>query len=49
MMAEIMEQQSIGCLGRAEEVAATVLWLCSPAASFVIGVDLPADGRFTAH
>ena len=48
-MAEIMKQQSIGRLGRAEEVAAAVLWLCSPAASFVIGVALPVDGGFTAH
>ena len=36
-------------LGRAEEVAAAVLWLCSPGASFVIGVGLPVDGGFTAH
>ena len=48
-MAEIMKQQSIGRLGRAEEVAAAVLWLCSPAASFVIGIGLPIDGGFTAH
>ena len=48
-MAEIMRQQSIGRLGRPEEVAAAVLWLCSPAASFVIGVSLPVDGGFTAH
>ena len=48
-MAEIMKEQSIGRLGRAEEVAAAVLWLCSPAASFVIGVALPVDGGFTAH
>jgi NAD(P)-dependent dehydrogenase (short-subunit alcohol dehydrogenase family) len=48
-MAEIMKQQSIGRLGRSEEVAAAVLWLCSPAASFVIGVGLPVDGGFTAH
>jgi len=48
-MAEIMKQQVIGRLGRAEEVAAAVLWLCSPAASFVIGVGLPVDGGFTAH
>ena len=46
-MAEIMKQQSIGRLGRAEEVAAAVLWLCSPGASFVIGVGLPVDGGFT--
>ena len=36
-------------LGRAGEVAAAVLWLCSPGASFVIGVGLPVDGGFTAH
>lgn len=48
-MAQIMKQQPIGRLGRAEEVAAAVLWLCSPAASFVIGVALPVDGGFTAH
>src|SRR3954468_17648838 len=48
-MAEIMKQQPIGRLGRAEEVAAAVLWLCSPGASFVIGVGLPVDGGFTAH
>jgi NAD(P)-dependent dehydrogenase (short-subunit alcohol dehydrogenase family) len=48
-MAEIMKQQSIGRLGWPEEVAAAVLWLCSPAASFVIGVGLPVDVGFTAH
>ena len=48
-MAEIMKQQPIGRLGRSEEIAAAVLWLCSPAASFVIGAALPADGGFTAH
>jgi NAD(P)-dependent dehydrogenase (short-subunit alcohol dehydrogenase family) len=48
-MAEIMKQQPIGRLGRAEEIAASVLWLCSPGASFVLGVALPVDGGFTAH
>jgi len=48
-MAEIMKQQSAGRLGRAEEIAAAVLWLCSPGASFVTGAALPVDGGFTAH
>jgi NAD(P)-dependent dehydrogenase (short-subunit alcohol dehydrogenase family) len=31
-------------LGTADEVAATVLWLCSDQAAFVTGVTLPVDG-----
>jgi NAD(P)-dependent dehydrogenase (short-subunit alcohol dehydrogenase family) len=48
-MAEILTQQPIGRLGRAEEIAEAVLWLCSPGASFVLGVALPVDGGFTTH
>jgi NAD(P)-dependent dehydrogenase (short-subunit alcohol dehydrogenase family) len=48
-MREIMRDQPIGRPGRPEEVAAAALWLCSPAASFVLGVALPVDGGFTAH
>jgi len=48
-MTEFLRDQPIGRMGRAEEVAAAVLWLCSPAASFVLGVALPVDGGFTAH
>jgi NAD(P)-dependent dehydrogenase (short-subunit alcohol dehydrogenase family) len=48
-MNEIMRDQPIGRLGRSDEIAAAVLWLCSPGASFVIGVPLPVDGGFTAH
>jgi NAD(P)-dependent dehydrogenase (short-subunit alcohol dehydrogenase family) len=48
-MADIMKEQPIGRLGRADEIAAAVLWLCSPGASLVVGVALPVDGGFTAH
>jgi NAD(P)-dependent dehydrogenase (short-subunit alcohol dehydrogenase family) len=48
-MKEFLRDQPIGRMGAAEEVAAAVLWLCSPGASFVLGVALPVDGGFTAH
>jgi NAD(P)-dependent dehydrogenase (short-subunit alcohol dehydrogenase family) len=39
----------IGRLGQGDEIAASVLWLCSPGASFVVGVALPVDGGYTAQ
>lgn len=47
-MDEAVRNQPIGRLGTADEIAAAVLWLCSPAASFVVGVALPVDGGYTA-
>lgn len=44
-----LKEQPIGRMGRSDEVAAVVLWLCSPGASFVLGVALPIDGGFVAH
>lgn len=48
-MKSFLNEQPIGRMGRPEELAAAVLWLCSPAASFVLGVALPVDGGFVAH
>lgn len=48
-MKVFLRDQPIGRMGRPEEVAAAVLWLCSPGASFVLGVALPVDGGFVAH
>jgi len=48
-MKEFLKEQPIGRMGRPEEVAEAVLWLCSPGASMVLGVALPVDGGFVAH
>ena len=37
-MQQFLQEQPIGRMGCANEVAAAVLWLCSPGAGFVLGV-----------
>ncbi|MDO4576126.1 MAG: SDR family oxidoreductase [Planctomycetia bacterium] len=39
--------EPIGRFGKPEEVASTVLWLCSPASSFVLGQGIAVDGGYT--
>ena len=48
-MTEAAANQSIARLGRADEIAASVLWLCSPGASFIVGVPRPVDGGYNAR
>ncbi|MEV1005416.1 glucose 1-dehydrogenase [Nonomuraea sp. NPDC050202] len=46
---QAMADQPINRLGTADEIASAVLWLCSPGASFVVGVALPVDGGYVAR
>jgi NAD(P)-dependent dehydrogenase (short-subunit alcohol dehydrogenase family) len=36
-------------MGKPAEIAEAVLWLCSPAASFVTGIAMPVDGGWTTQ
>jgi len=40
----VLERTPMGRMGQAEEVAAAAVFLCSDAASFITGVNLPVDG-----
>ena len=48
-IAALISKMPIGLLGRPEEIASAVLWLCSPGASFVVGHALVVDGGYIVH
>jgi NAD(P)-dependent dehydrogenase (short-subunit alcohol dehydrogenase family) len=45
----MVRKHATGRLGQPEEVAAAVLWLCSPAASFIHGHAMAVDGGYVAR
>jgi NAD(P)-dependent dehydrogenase (short-subunit alcohol dehydrogenase family) len=44
--AQLKALHPIGRIGEASEIGEAAVWLCTPAASFVLGVALPVDGGY---
>ena len=49
LLKSLLDSSPMGRLGRPEEIAATVLWLCDTGAAFVSGQALAVDGAWTAR
>jgi NAD(P)-dependent dehydrogenase (short-subunit alcohol dehydrogenase family) len=47
-LASLADRHPLGRLGKADEVAETVAWLCSARASFITGAYYPVDGGYLA-
>lgn len=49
LLAQIPTMHPVQRIGKTEEIAEAVVWLCSDAASFVIGHNMIIDGGYTAQ
>ena len=45
--AKVIAEEPVGRMGKPEEIAAAVIWLCSDAAAFVVGHAMVMDGGQT--
>jgi NAD(P)-dependent dehydrogenase (short-subunit alcohol dehydrogenase family) len=48
-MKAVINDIPLGRLGRSEEIASAVLWLCSPGAGFMVGQVVVPDGGYTTR
>jgi NAD(P)-dependent dehydrogenase (short-subunit alcohol dehydrogenase family) len=46
--AAVIAQEPMGSMGRPDEIAAAVVWLCSDEAAFTVGHAMVVDGGQTA-
>ena len=46
---KVIDHTPMGRMGKPEDLLGCVLWLLSPAASFVTGITVPVDGGFSAY
>ncbi|HSU59259.1 MAG TPA: SDR family oxidoreductase [Bryobacteraceae bacterium] len=48
-MKAVLRDIPLGRMGKSEEIASAVLWLCSPGARFMVGQIIVPDGGYTTR